>query len=74
MTAVYRYYCCWYSPDENNVPKGSAGWQKWGSHPFLPEAGRTVYGTVDYTSQLDGYEMAYYGLIPANVKQEPITI
>lgn len=75
---VYRYYCCFRSPHDGEdgctVPKNSVGMRTWGSRPFIQEAGCTVYGTVDYDQPLSKGEMAFYGLAPANVVQQPIQI
>lgn len=75
---VYRYYCCFRVPcdsdRERTVPKNSVGTRVWGSRPFVHEAGCTVFGTVDYDQPLSKGEMAFYGLAPANVVQQPIQI
>lgn len=75
---VYRYYCCSRSPHDSNfertVPEGSVGSRIWGSRPYVPEAGCTVYGTVDYPHRISSAEMTRYGLMPANMIQQPIMV
>lgn len=75
---VYRYYCCIRFPHDSDtdrtVPKNSVSTRLWGSRPFVHEAGCNVYGTVDYAEPLSNRDIAFYGLMPANVVQQPIEI
>lgn len=70
----YRYYCMVASPSAGNIPAGAAAFKVWGSRPYMPILRSTVYGTVDYDRQLTDAEMAYHGLFPANMVQQPIMI
>lgn len=71
---AYRYYCMSGSPAARRMPPDMAVYRVWGSRPYLPDLGGIVYGTVDYTRQLSIAEMSAYGLIPAHMVQQPISI
>ena len=71
---AYRYYCMNSSPLAQHMPPDTAVYRVWGSRPYLPDLGGIVYGTVDYTRQLSIAEMSAYGLIPAHMVQQPISI
>lgn len=71
---AYRYYCMNSSPLAQHMPPDMVAYRAWGSRPYLPDLGGIVYGTVDYTRQLSIAEMSAYGLIPAHMVQQPISI
>lgn len=71
---AYRYYCMNGSPIAMRMPPDKVAYRIWGSRPYLPNLGGVVYGTVDYARQLSTAEMSAYGLIPANMVQQPIMI
>lgn len=69
---LFRYYSPYRPPMWDWVPNGAMNLCIWGSRPYIPEIGHSVWGTVDFPYQLPQAVADYYGLLPANMVQQPI--
>ena len=59
---VYRYYIQVPHMTAARLPAGYTRFERWNSKPYCKDAGRVVYGVVEYPRPLSIQEMTVFGL------------
>ena len=59
---VYRYYIQIPHMTADRLPAGYTRFERWNSKPYCKDAGREVYGVVEYTRRLTIKERVVCGL------------
>ena len=59
---IYRYYIRVPHMTADRLPAGYTRFERWNSKPYCKDAGREVYGVVEYSRALTIQEMTVFGL------------